>query len=58
MAPNLSASQHDLIRDIILDESLTIYFASGWRVKRTEVSGILEVELSGTCWNHQMVAFQ
>jgi hypothetical protein len=29
MAPNLAPSQHDLIRDIILNKSLTIYFASG-----------------------------
>ena len=58
MAPNLAALQHDLIRDMILDESLTIYFASGWRVKRTEASGMFQVELSGTCWNHQVVAFQ
>jgi hypothetical protein len=35
MTPNLAASQHDLIRDMILDESLIIYFASGWWVKRS-----------------------
>jgi hypothetical protein len=29
MAPNLAASQDDRIRDMILDESLTICFASG-----------------------------
>ena len=52
MAPNLAASQHDLIRDIILDESLTIYFASGWRVKRIEASGIFLMELFGICWNY------
>jgi hypothetical protein len=58
MAPNLAASQNDLIRDMILNESLTIYFASGWRVKRTEASGIFQVDLSGTCWNHQVATFQ
>jgi hypothetical protein len=58
MASSLAAPQHDLIRDMILDESLTIYFASGWRVKRTEASRIFLVELSGICWNHQVVAFQ
>ena len=52
MAPNLAASQDDLIRNMILDESLTIYFASGWRVMRTETSGTFQVEVSGTCWNH------
>ena len=58
MAPNLAASQHDLIRDMILDESLTIYFAGGWRVKRTEAPGMFQVEVSGTCWNHLVATFQ
>ena len=30
MAPNLTALRHDL--NMIFDESLIIYFASGWRV--------------------------
>jgi hypothetical protein len=48
MVPNLVVSQHDLIYDMILDESLTIYFASGWRVKRTEaVNGGAQAALWG-----------
>jgi hypothetical protein len=54
MAPNLAASRDDLIRDMILDESLTICFASGWRVNRAEASGMFQMEVSGTCWNHQV----
>ena len=52
MPPNLAASQDDLIRDMILDESLTIYFVSGWRVLRAVASGTFQVEIFGTCWNH------
>jgi hypothetical protein len=57
MTPNLATLQHDLIRDIILNESPTIYFASGWRVKRIEAPGIFQVEVSETCWNHLVATF-
>ena len=54
----LAASQHNLIRDKILNESLTIYFASGLWVKRTEATGMFQVEVSGTGWNNQVAKFQ
>ena len=52
MAPNLAASQDDLIRDMIPNEPPTIYFVSGWQVMPIEASETFQVEVSGTCWNH------
>jgi hypothetical protein len=33
-------------------------FNSGWRVKRTETSGMFQGEVSGTCRNHLVATFQ